>query len=272
MIHQQLSDDAWLFVGNAYESAATAFVNEGQVFLVDGLASEKDARWMRDVIESLGLKVSVIATTHYMSDHMAAIGLFPNAMTIAQQNYRHTFLSQNSRIDEFYVEPAVTFDGRMDVRWGRHHIRLIHNPGKTMDHVSVDVPEEDLVCAGDNIVGNIVYLSKADPNQIDHAIETIQRLGRKWVISAHMGKFAASALGNARHYLAHLREAAICIRRQHSGDELARRLGNIRIEDCLPAGIIPCGFEREWHQNNLALIREQGVFELDAFGDSRRHP
>src|SRR3546814_2910860 len=78
----------------------------------------------------------------------------------------------------FYREPQVVFDSAMTIRWGQHELRFLHNPGKTMDHVSVDVPTADLVCAGDNIVGNIVYLSKADPALIRGAIERMQQLGR----------------------------------------------------------------------------------------------
>lgn len=265
MHHQSLDEGTLLFVGDAYESTATGFINGDEVFLIDALASLEDARWMRQTIADRGLRVTAIAMTHYMDDHMAGIGLFPQAVTIAHRSYRHTFLSQSARNDPFYAEPNVTFEGCLEVRWGRHQIRLIHNPGKTQDHVTIDVPSGDLVCAGDNIVGNIVYLSKADPNQIDSAIEKIQQLDRKWVISAHMGRFPASALANARHYLANLRHRAVSIRRQVPTSLLAQQISEIRIEDCLPAGVTPCDFEREWHQNNLTLIKDQGAFELDSF-------
>jgi glyoxylase-like metal-dependent hydrolase (beta-lactamase superfamily II) len=265
MHHQKLNNDTLLFVGEAYESAATAFINGNELFLVDALASLEDARWMQHVIEDQGLEVTFIATTHYMSDHMAGIGLFPRATTIAHENYRHTFLSQNVRVDGFYTEPHVTFKDRLEFRWGRHLIRLLHNPGKTMDHITVDAPASDIVCAGDNIVGNIVYLSKADPCQIDAAIEKVQQLNRKWVISAHMGLFPASTLGNARYYLAKLRDRVVAIRRQSSDGEVANQTLQVRIEDCLPVDVTPTAFEREWHQNNLRLIRDQGVFDLDAF-------
>src|SRR3546814_16058703 len=94
----------------------------------------------------------------------------------------------------------------MTIRWGQHELRFLHNPGKTMDHVSVDVPTADLVCAGDNIVGNIVYLSKADPALIRGAIERMQQLGRGTVIGGHMGRFSATVLDNALQYLGRLRE------------------------------------------------------------------
>src|SRR3546814_19498141 len=85
-----------------------------------------------------------------------------------------------------------------------------------MDHVSVDVPTADLVGAGDNIVGNIVYLSKADPALIRGAIERLQQLGRGTVIGGHMGRFSATVLDNAIHYLGRLRDQVVAI---HSDGE-----------------------------------------------------
>src|SRR5687768_18473588 len=99
----------------------------------------------------------------------------------------------------------------MTIRWGRHELRLLHNAGKTMDHLSVDVPTADLVCAGDNIVGNIVYLSKADPALLRAAIGRLRQFGRGTVVGGHIGKFGAVVLDNALYYLDQLREAVVRI-------------------------------------------------------------
>src|SRR3546814_15993812 len=129
----------------------------------------------------MGKTVRVVAATHFMSDHIAGMSLFPDALTIAHRHYRHTFLSQNRRVDESYREPQVVFDSAMTIRWGQHELRLLHNPGKTMDHVRVAVPTADLVCPGDHIVSNTVYLSKANPALSRGPPDTMQKLGRATV-------------------------------------------------------------------------------------------
>src|SRR3546814_127965 len=149
---EELGSNVLMFVGDDHESVATAFLDGDDVLLVDSLGSMDDARWLRRVLcGDMGKTVRVVAATHFMSDHIAGMSLFPDALTIAHMHYRHTFLSQNRRVDEFYREPQVVFDSAMTIRWGQHELRFLHNPGKTMDHVSVDVPTADLVCAGDNI-------------------------------------------------------------------------------------------------------------------------
>lgn len=268
MRFEPLDSDVLMFVGDDHESVATAFVDGDDALLVDALGSAQDAHWLRETLcGRMGKTVRAIVSTHRMSDHMAALRLFPEAMTIAHRHHRHTFLSQNRRVDAFYREPQVVFDHAMSLRWGRHELHLLHNPGKTLDHVSVDVPSADLVCVGDNIVGNIVYLSKADPVQLRAAIGRIRQLGRGTVVGGHMGRFAAATLDNALHYLDRLQEAVLRIRAEalSSNDAaVGTAIGAIRIEDCVAPQVEPVAFEREWHQRNLEVVVAQSVFELDA--------
>lgn len=267
---EALGPNVLMFVGDDHESVATAFLDGDDVLLVDSLGSVEDATWLRRVLcGDMGKSVRVIAATHFMSDHMAAMPLFPDALTIAHRHHRHTFLSQNRRVDAFYREPQVVFDSTMTVRWGEHELSLLHNPGKTMDHVSVDVPSADLVCAGDNIVGNIVYLSKADPALIRTAIGRMRQFGRSTVIGGHMGRFPAAVLDNAIHYLDRLQEAVVRIRTDATPREADDRIAAIAIEACLAPQVEPSGFEREWHRHNLDAIVAQSVFALDTAIASR---
>lgn len=261
---EELAANVLMFVGDDHESVATAFIDGDDVLLVDSLGCMEDAQWLRRVLcDEMGKTVRVLAATHFMSDHMAGLSLFPNALSIAHRHYRHTFLSQNRPVNELYREPRVTFDSTLALRWGQHQLTFVHNPGKTMDHVSVDVPSADLLCAGDNIVGNIVYLSKADPLSIRSAIGRMRQLGRSIVVGGHMGRFPAVVLDNATHYLNRLREAVVDMRANLSPREVDERIGSIRIESCLAPRVEPSAFEREWHQNNLKVIVAQSVFALE---------
>ncbi|WP_158549206.1 MBL fold metallo-hydrolase [Lysobacter silvisoli] len=262
---EELAEQVWMFVGEAYESVATAFIDGDDALLVDTLASTEDALRLRQALcEQRGKSVRAIVATHYMSDHLAGLPLFPQALSIAQRHYRHTFLYQNRREDAYYREPRLVFDQAMTLRWGAHELRLLHNPGKTLDHVSVDVPGADLVCAGDNIVGRIVYLSRADPMALRAAILRLRELGRGRVIGGHMGCFPAAVLEQALHYLDRLRETVVRIRATSVPTQADERITAIPIEACLAPQVQPLAFEREWHGRNLEAIVAQSVFALDA--------
>ena len=263
--HERLAADVLMFVGDQHQSVATAFLDGDDVLLVDSLGSSEDAHALRRILcGEMGKTVRMIAATHFMSDHIAGMHVFPDALTIAHRHYRHTFLAQNRRVDAFYRDPQLLFDNALSLRWGRHRLRFVHNPGKTMDHVSVDAPEADLVCVGDAIVGNIVYLSRADPELIRGAIGRIRQFGRGRVVGGHVGHFPASVLDNALHYLDRLRERVMRIRATAAPTPVAERIAAIAIEDCLAPGVEAGAFERLWHGHNLEVILAQSVFELDA--------
>jgi len=263
MKFEEIAKDVLMFVGNDHESVATAFLDGSDALLVDSLGSAEDADGMQRVLQERGATVRIIACTHFMSDHMAGLARHADAQVIAHRHHRHAFLSQNRRVDAFWRDPQIVFDN-MAIRWGRHELRLLHNPGKTMDHVSVDVPTADLVCAGDNIVGNIVYLSKADPALMRAAIGRMRQFGRGTVVGGHMGRFASVVLDNATHYLDTLKDAVVAIRARAHADDVAQRIASIRIEDCIAPGVEAAPFERDWHRYNLDAILTQSIFELDA--------
>lgn len=261
---EELDADVLMFIGDEAESVATAFIDGGDVLLVDTLAGAHDAGCLRDVLcTQMRKSVRMLAATHFMSDHLAGVTLFPDALLMAHRHHRHAFLSQNRRVDAFYRAPDLVFDN-MAIRFGRHELRFLHNPGKTMDHVSVDVPSADLTCVGDNIVGNIVYLSRADPALLRAAIGRIRQFGRGRIVGGHMGAFPSAALDNALHYLDRLRDTVVDIRTQSAGVAADGRIAAIRIEDCLASQVEPSPFEREWHANNLDVIVAQSIFALDA--------
>lgn len=266
---QELGPDVLMFVGDEVESVATAFIDGSNVLLVDSLGSVEDAARLRDVLcGQMGKTVRLVAATHFMSDHIAGLALFPDALVMAHRHHRHAFLSQNRPVEALYRDPDLVFDN-MALRWGRHQLRFLYNPGKTMDHLSVDVPTADLVCVGDNIVGNIVYLSKADPALQRAAIGRIRQFGRGTVVGGHIGAFGAMALDNALHYLARLQDVVVHIRTQASSRATGARIAAIRIEDCLAPDVQPTAFEREWHGNNLEVIVKQSIFALEASLASR---
>ncbi|MCF7220632.1 MBL fold metallo-hydrolase [Marilutibacter chinensis] len=263
--YETLAPDVLMFVGRDHQSVATAFLDGDDALLVDSLGSIEDARSLQRVLcGEMGRTVRAVAATHFMSDHIAGMCLFPDALTIAHRHYRHTFLSQNRRVDGFYRDPQLLFDTGMSLRWGRHRLRFVHNPGKTMDHVCVDVPDADLVCVGDAIVGNIVYLSRADPELIRNAIGRIRQFGRGRVVGGHVGQFPAAVLDNAIHYLDRLRERVMLIRTGTTRVPIAERIAAIPIDDCLAPSVEATAFERQWHRHNLEVILAQSIFELDA--------
>jgi cyclase len=261
MKEQQIESDVYVFIGETYYSNSTAFIKGDEVLLVDGMASRSDAEELRERIE-VGLKkrVRFIIATHYFSDHLAALKLFPRAEIIAHQNYLHTFSTEKFRSAEEeanFVEPTMLISDRLVMRWGRYTLEIFHNPGHTMSTLSIEVPEADLLMAGDNVVGNIAYFAYSTPDMARHALHRLERRGRSRLISSHMGLRGSEALGNAIVYLDGLKtNAQAAWGLGQEGDSVLE----IPIDTCLKPGLKASPYEEMYHRRNLESIVARRLF------------
>lgn len=255
MKEQQVESDIHLFVGEAYESNSTAFVKGDEVLLVDGMASRRDAEELRERIEAgLRKRVRFIIVTHYFSDHLAALKLFPGAEIIAHRNYLHTFTTERHRTKEEeanFVEPTMLINDSLSMRWGRHTLDVFHNPGHTMSTLSIEVPEADLLMTGDTVVGNIVYFSYSAPEMLRQALRRLRQRGRGRIISSHAGVREGRAVEHALVYLDRLEaNARVAWQAGEAGDSVLQ----IPIGECLSPEVKATPFEELFHGRNLESI------------------
>lgn len=261
MREQQVESDIHVFIGETYHSNSTAFVRGDEVLLVDGMASRADAEELRERIEGgLGKQVRFIVATHYFSDHLAALKLFPRADIIAHRNYLHTFSTERHRTREeeaHFVEPTMLVSDALSMKWGRYTLEMFHNPGHTMSTLSIEVPEADLLMTGDNLVGNIAYFAYSTPDMARHALQRLKRRGRSRLISSHAGVRDGEALGNAIAYLDNLKTSARAAwRLGGEGDAVLR----IPIDECLRPAIKASPYEELYHRRNLEDVVERRLY------------
>lgn len=254
----QIQPDLFLFIGKTYQSNSTIFVNRSEVLLVDALGSRRDAEQLQSYIEQeLKKEVRFIISTHYFSDHMAALGCFPRATIIAHENYLQTFGSEKFRTEEeegHFVEPQLLISDRLKLKWGKFTLDIFHNPGHTASTLAIDVPEAHLLFVGDTIVGNIVYLKYSTPDRFKTALENLkERSTDRRLLSSHGDVRSTDAIGNAQSYL----------------ESLGQRVGEVGFDESLlklpleavmPDGVEPSSFERIFHQRNLETVLERKLF------------
>jgi cyclase len=257
---QKIEPDIYVFIGQTYESNSTAFIKGDEVVLVDGMGSRLDAEELRQRIEGdLKKQVRFIIATHYFSDHMAALGLFPRAEIITHQSYMHTFSTERHRTKDeeaHFVEPTMLVSDRLVMKWGRNTLEIFHNPGHTMSSLSIEVPEADLIMAADNVVGNIVYFSYSTPDMALHALRRLKRRGRHRLISSHLAVRNSEALENAMFYLDRLKTNVQTAWQSGDGDSVLL----IPIDKCLRPELQASPYEELYHRRNLESIVDRRLF------------
>jgi len=208
---ERVAPDFFIAIGDTYAANASVLLKGNEALLVDGMASIADAEALRRQLDADGRRVRMIVCTHYFSDHLAALRLFPEAEIVAHELYRQTFDSELHRTDEetaHFVEPTIVIGDRARIRWGRFTLDVFHNPGHTMSTLGIDVAEEDLLFVADTVVGNIVYLAYTSPSLMESALDRLERLRRGRILSSHGGVRSSDAIANAKDYLKRLREGA----------------------------------------------------------------
>jgi glyoxylase-like metal-dependent hydrolase (beta-lactamase superfamily II) len=257
----EIAADVFLFIGQTYRANATAFVNGGDVLLIDGLASREDARELKRVlVQEWRKNVRWIVSTHYFSDHMAAFGLFPKAPILAHRNALHTFWSEDFRTPEeaaHFVEPTILVGEGVSIRWGSYTLDVFYNPGHTMCTLNIDVPEADLLFAGDIAVGNIVYLHYGPSQLMASARARAQARGKSKIVLGHGAVVESRTLAHARTYLERLERRVREIRAQRGGSSA---LLEIPLADCLADGVQGNDFERFFHERNVASVVSGDLF------------
>jgi len=258
---QSLDVDVLMFRGEAYESIATAFIDGGDVLLVDVLGSVADGQALRAHIEEvLGKRVRTVVLTHGFADHRAGLPLFADAAILAHPRCAET-LAQDKQLTAPELEALLArlkpvADGEA-LTFGRHELRFFHNEGKSRCSIGIEVPSSDLLFTGDNLLGQIAYISGATPELIHRGIDRLEARPGAWLVEGHQGVFPRASIAGVRHYMHALEQR---VREARRGGDIAA----IRAEDCLAEGAVPTAFEREWHGNNLGLIASRGLFAEEA--------
>ena len=257
----QIETDLYLLIGDTYQANSTAFVSGGEVLLIDAMASRADAEKLRKFIEiELAKEVRFIVSTHFFSDHLAALNFFPRATVIAHKNYLDTFNSERYRSEEeatYFREPDILIWDQMTIRWGKYELDIFHNPGHTSSTLGIDVKPVDLLMVGDTLVGNIIYLAYSTPDLFVCALEQLQTRTRSRVISSHGDVRSAAAIVNAQFYLERLADHTRAARVSGEGEQSVLQT---QLERCLPTGIEPTGFEKMFHDRNLRTILDRKLF------------
>lgn len=258
---QEIAPDLYGLVGEMYASNSTAIVSGDEALLVDAMAGRRDAEQLRSFVESeLGKRVRFIICTHFFSDHLAALKLFPNASIIAHQNYTQTFDAERFSTQEEkanFAEPNILISDGIRMRWGRYELDIFHNPGHTMSTLNVDIPGADLLLVGDNIVGNMVYFYYSSPQLQRQALQRLRWRARTRIIEGHGGVLGGDTVDNALHYLKSLEMEVSLARLSDRPDD---SILEIELDKCMRPGVRGTDYERVYHERNLQVTIERGLF------------
>lgn len=247
----EIGEGAWLAVGKCLGSNSTILRQGQDAFLIDTMGSAVDAAALKNLTEQkLKLKVRRILATHYFTDHMAGLTVFPDAEIFAHETFQQTFDREENRTDEeiaFYRRPTQLLHNKLTIRWGAHDLFLFHNPGFTSCMINVDIPSLDLVHGGDTVVSQMVFLPYAKVSELRRAIQKLLDCHRGNLILSHGPLYRRDTLLSALLYL----------------DTLQKKFSSSHsptLSDCWQSEISPAPWDHDYHQRNVSILRRYPDF------------
>ena len=158
--------------------------DEGNVIIDTSIApnAEKHKKLLRAVD---GGAIKYIILTHAHGDHIGGLQAWKEDGTqIIQQKEAVEFMHWQTRIRgggnyQAAIPATILFDDTYEFTLGGVHFKLVHTPGETYDHLSVWIPEYNVVFPGDNFYKsfpNIYTLRGTKPRWALDYVDSINKI------------------------------------------------------------------------------------------------
>jgi cyclase len=159
-------DDGALSLG----IASYAVVADGEALVYDTHVSVEHARYVRDELESEGVRKFTVVLSHWHLDHVAGSAVFGDSEIIASERSGELLSRYKPAIErgEYEGPPAIdplllptsVFVDRRDIAVGGVQLELIHTNIHSDDATVVWWPQRRLLLCGDTMEDTITYVDE----------------------------------------------------------------------------------------------------------------
>lgn len=268
----RIADDIYILMSDSYaQVTCTVLTTPDGAILIDTMPFPAEAKQVLAFVESkLGPhSVRYIITTHYHADHIYGAYLFEDALMVAQDEcYRNLVHFGQAQLDRAKHEtpalapvvlrlPDMTFQREMHLHVSHRHLHLFHTPGHSPDAISIHIPEEKAVIAGDTVMP-VPYIVGGNYAQMRQSLLAIRALKPSFVVQGHGDVLLRGEVNESiDSSVAYLSAIVEKVRALVERGQPAARLKSIDIEACGKSRIPLDGLVGKLHMENLlALYRE----------------
>ena len=173
-------------------------VGERAVWAIDTGTHAHEGQEMADFIRGLGREADRLIYTHGHGDHALGSAAFRGAEMIVA----HDLMPVEARrllpglaeragksVDEMSAQiawPTITFSHELTLDLGDRRLHLFPTPGHSQDGVSVYLPDERLLIAGDAVVNGIVpAIGDGDSRILEQSLEKLAMLDIETLVPGH---------------------------------------------------------------------------------------
>lgn len=163
------ADWNWVDDGAMKLGIATYAIYKGdQALVYDTFTSIAQARWVRDYLQSKGIKRFVLVLSHWHPDHIGGNAVYEDSAIIASSLGRDTLDKLKTDLEEGkafgppgikpLILPNIGYQGRMNLYVGDVQVELhqtnIHSPDSTV----IFIPSDKILLAGDTLEDSVTFM------------------------------------------------------------------------------------------------------------------
>ncbi len=164
--------------------ASYALVSGDEALVYDTHVSVPHARFIRDDLETRGIRKFTVLLSHWHLDHVAGTEVFSDceiistAKTLAHLKAHKAGIEDGSHHGPPAINPLIlptrTFEGEMDFTLGTRKMKFVEANIHSDDAALVWIPDEGLLLAGDTMEDTVTYV--VTPKDFDIHLRDLDRL------------------------------------------------------------------------------------------------
>jgi glyoxylase-like metal-dependent hydrolase (beta-lactamase superfamily II) len=164
--------------------ATYAIYKNNKAVIYDTFADIRQARWVRNHLENMGIKQFTVVLSHWHLDHVAGNEVYKDCNIISNALTRELLSKNKSDIEmgrsdgppeiKPLILPNITFEKKISLYLDDLQLKLLNIDIHSKDGTIIYIPSDKILIAGDTLEDSITYIDEAE-NLVEH-VKNLQQL------------------------------------------------------------------------------------------------
>ena len=182
----------WLDDGAMKLGIATyAIYKNNKAVIYDTFADIRQAKWVRDYLENVGIKQFTVVLSHWHLDHIAGNEVYKDCNIISNALTRELLFKNKTDIEmgcsdgppeiKPLILPNITFENTINLYLDDLQLELLNIDIHSKDGTIIYIPNDKILLAGDTLEDSITYIDEPE-NLVEH-VKNLQKLKQLSLLS-----------------------------------------------------------------------------------------
>ena len=171
--------------------ATYAIYKNNKAVIYDTFADIRQAKWVRNYLENVGIKQFTVVLSHWHLDHIAGNEVYKDCNIISNALTRELLFKNKTDIEmgcsdgppeiKPLILPNITFENTINLYLDDLQLELLNIDIHSKDGTIIYIPNDKILLAGDTLEDSITYIDEPE-NLVEH-VKNLQKLKQLSLLS-----------------------------------------------------------------------------------------